>query len=115
MNLIARLNISNSAVNHYRKQLLEYRTTRDQEIQTIDTSSNQSTTVTLPSASVHMHKPAVSPSDRVNDDIQSILAYYRDCSHVQHASCYHTHRLDEVGEELCKPRPYLWPDDEEDT
>ena len=28
---------------------------------------------------------------------------------------YPTHRLDSVGEDLCSLRPYLWPDDEDDT
>ena len=99
LQLQARLKVSTSAVTHYRNQVLEYRTTIGEQL---STSQAQ-----LQEIQAKYDKLAiqVSAEDPLLKELFDYFGYRG----------FPSSHLDDVGEELCKLRPYLWPDKEDDT
>ena len=95
MQLQARLKVCSSAVQHYQNQILEHRTTTAVQLSTC--------TAHLQELQAKYDKLAaqVSEEDPLLKELYDHFGY-RD---------YPTSRLDDVGENLCKLRPYLWSDD----
>ncbi len=98
MQLQARLKVCSSAVQHYRNQHLEHRTTTDVQLSTC--------TAQLQELQAKYDKLAaqVFPEDPL---LQELYDHF--------GGNYPTYRLDNVAADLCKLRPYLWPDKEDDA
>jgi hypothetical protein len=98
LQLQARLKVSTSAVTHYRNQVLEYRTTTGEQL---STSQAQ-----LQEIQAKYDKLAiqVSAEDPLLKELYDYFGYRG----------FPSSHLDDVGEELCKLRPHLCPDDEAD-
>jgi len=98
MQLQARLKVCSSAVQHYRNQHLEHRTTTDVQLSTCTTH--------LQELQAKYNKLAVQVSEE-----DPLLKELYDYFGGQLGGDYPTTHLDSVGEQLCKLRPYLWSDD----
>jgi hypothetical protein len=98
MQLQARLKVCSSAVQHYRNQHLEHRTTTDVQLSTCTTH--------LQELQAKYDKLAVQVSEE-----DPLLKELYDYFGGQLGGDYPTTHLDSVGEQLCKLRPYLWSDD----
>ncbi len=99
LQLQARLKVCSSAVQHYRNQFLEYRTASDVQLSTCFTAQ-------LHEIQAKYDKLAAQVSEE--DPLLHEL-------HDHFGGNYPTYRLDDVAADLCKLRPYLWPDNEDDT
>ena len=102
MQLQARLKVCSSAVQHYRNQHLEHRTTTDVQLSTC--------TAQLQELQAKYDKLAVQVSEE-----DPLLKELYDHFGGQFGGDNPTQYLDSVGENLCKLRPYLWPDKEDDA
>jgi hypothetical protein len=96
--LQARLKVSTSDVTHYRNQLLAYRTTTDRQLSTSQARPQE--------IQAKYDKLAAQVSEK-NPLLKELYDHF--------GGIYPTYRLDNVDADLHKIRPYLWPDDEEET
>ena len=91
LQLQARLKVSTSAVTHYRNQLMAYRTTTGEQLQEIQAKYDKLAI-------------QVSAEDPLLKELYDYFGYRG----------FPSSHLDDVGEELCKLRPHLCPNDEAD-
>jgi hypothetical protein len=98
MQLQARLKVFSSAVQHYRNQILEHRTTTDVQLSMC--------TAHLQELQAKFDKLAAHVSEE-----NPLLKELYDHFGGQLGGDYPTKHLDSVGEQLCKLRPYLWSAD----
>ncbi len=94
--LHARLKVCSSAVQHYRNQLLEYRTTTGDQLQEIQ-------------AKYDKIAAQVSEEDSILKALAELSDAYYLCQSGQNSYAIY------YKDDLRRLRPYLWPDDEEDT
>ena len=102
--LIARLHVSNSAVKHYRTQFLESRTTADQvsaQLQAVQAKHDK--LAAQISAGDSLFTEMV--NSQIYCDIKVFHAY----------GGYHQTVRKSYTDDLRRLRPYLWPDDEDQT
>jgi hypothetical protein len=104
LQLQARLKVSSSAVTHYRNQYLEYRATTD----------NQFSTCTAQLQELQAKYDNLTAQVSEEDPILKELAELDD-AYCIHYDTYEYGSRHYYKDDLRKLRPYLWPDDEDDT